>query len=370
MKKTYYAIIMACLLVPSCKESGGETNQEITYQGDTVTVCANSPILSRISTEILVKKPFSSEFRTVGTVQAEMGHYAEVGVPFDGRITTSKVMLGSRVHAGQTLFEVSSPDFFEASKQYFQNLRIYETAKSSYQRKKALQEAGVVSKRELEEAYTEVENARQEKSASEAAFRAYGMDPSGMEPGQAMRIIAPISGEVVRCNIISGSFIKADSEALLTLADLGRVWITAQVKERFIGRVTKGGSVEIFTEAEPDCPIAGKVLNIGNLVDEQTRSVQVIVACDNTELKLKHGMYVSAHFISEPEDAIVFPATAIFQGEKSSYVYMAVSDTGNIFLRRKVTVGESNDDNTKVHIVDGLHPGDRIVSEGGLYLNN
>ena len=370
MKKTYYAIAMACLLLSSCKESGEKTKQEITYQGDTVTVSADSPILSRISTEILVKEPFSSEFRTVGTVQAEMGHYAEVGVPFDGRITTSKVMLGSRVHAGQTLFEVSSPDFFEASKQYFQNLRLYETAKSSYERKKALQEAGVVSSRELEEAYTEAENARQEKSASEAAFRAYGMDPSGMEPGQAMRVVAPISGEVVRCNIIPGSFIKADSEALLTLADLGRVWITAQVKERFVGRVTKGGSVEIFTEAEPDCPIPGKVLNIGNLVDEQTRSVQVIVACDNAELKLKHGMYVSVHFISEPEDAIVVPATAVFQGEKSSYVYLAAPDTCNVFLRRKVTVGESNDDNTRVHIAHGLLPGDRIISEGGLYLNN
>ena len=362
--------MMACLLLFSCNESGEKTKQDISYQGDSVKVSAGSPILSRISTETVERKPFSSEFRTVGTVQAEMGHYAEVGVPFDGRITTSKVMLGSRVYAGQTLFEVSSPDFFEASKQYFQNLRIYETAKSSYERKKALQEAGVVSERELEEAYTEAENARQEKSASEAAFRAYGMDPSNMEPGQAMRIVAPISGEVVRCNIIPGAFIKADSEALLTLADLGRVWVTAQVKERFVGRVTKGGNVEIFTEAEPDCPIQGKVLNIGNLVDEQTRSVQVIVACDNADLKLKHGMYVSAHFISKPEDAIVVPSTAVFQGEKTSYVYMAAPDADNIFLRHAVTVSESNDDNTEVHIVDGLLPGDRIVSEGGLYLNN
>ena len=370
MKKTYYAIVMACLLLPSCKESGEKARQEISYQGDTVTVSVGSPILSKISTEILEMEPFSSEFRTVGTVQAEMGHYAEVGVPFDGRITTSMVMLGSRVHAGQTLFEVSSPDFFEASKLYFQNLRIYETAKSSYERKKALQEAGVISARELEEAYTEAENARQEKSASEAAFRAYGMNPSGMKPGQPMRIVAPISGEVVRCNIVPGSFIKADGEALLTLADLSRVWVTAQVKERFVGRVTKGGSVEIFTEADPDSPIPGKVLNIGNLVDEQTRSVQVIVACDNAELKLKHGMYVSAHFISEPEYAIVVPSTAVFQGEKTSYVYMATPDADYVFVRRPVTVGESNDDNTRVHIVEGLHPGDRIVSEGGLYLNN
>ena len=49
---------------------------------------------------------------------------------------------------------------------------------------------------------------------------------------------------------------------------------------------------------------------------------------------------------------------------------MVAPDVDNIFLRRKVTVGESNDDNTRAHIVQGLLPGDIILSEGGLYLNN
>lgn len=361
---------MACFLLSACKTVSEKNIQEITYHGDTVTVAAGSPILSKISTALIENEPFSSEFRTVGTVQAEMGHYAEVGVPFDGRISTSKVMLGSRVRAGQTLFEVSSPDFFETSKLYFQNVRSFETAKSSYERKKALHEAGVVSARELEEAFTEAENARQERAASEAAFRAYGMDPASMDPGQAMRIVAPIGGEVVRCNITPGAFIKADGEALLTIADLGKVWVTAQVKERFIGSVAKGGKAGIFTEADPETPIWGEVLNIGNLVDEQTRSVQVIVACDNADLKLKHGMYVSVHFISEAKEAIVVPSTAVFQGEKTSFAFMVMEEDGNVFLRRQVVVGESNDDNTMVRIVDGLHPGERIISEGGLYLNN
>lgn len=370
MKKTYYAMVMACLFLSSCKGTGEKTIVETTYQGDTVTVAAGSPILSRISTATLAKEPFSSEFRTVGTVQAEMGHYAEVGVPFDGRITTSKVMLGSRVRAGQTLFEVSSPDFFEASKEYFQHLLNYETAKSAYERKKALQASGVVSARELEEAFAEAESARQEKAASEATFKAYGMDPSRMEPGQAMRIVAPISGEVVRCNITQGAYTKADGDVLLTIADLGNVWITAQLKERFITSVTQGSQVEIFTEAEPDTPIWGHVLNIGNLVDEQTRSVQVTVACANADLKLKHGMYVSVHFISEPADAIVIPSTALFQGEEEGYVYVVPDGAENRFVRRQVKVGEPNDDNTRIHILDGLREGERIVTDGGLYLNN
>lgn len=369
MKKTYCAMAMACLLLPACKGTGEKTIEEISYRRDSVIVNPASPIIQKISTIELQKEPFSNEFRTVGTVQAETEHYAEVGVPFDGRITKARVMLGSRVHAGQTLFELSSPEFFEASKTYFQNLRNYETAKSAYERKKELQGSGVVSVRELEEAFTELENSRQEKSASEAAFMAYGMNPSSIEPGQSMHIVAPISGEVVRCSITPGAYTKADGDALVTIADLRKVWVTAQVKERFIGSVTKNGDAEIFTEADPETPIKGKVLNIGNLVDEQTRSIQVIVACDNPERKLKHGMFVSVHFISEPEDAVVVPSTSVFQGENSSYVYLA-SDEENVFLRHQVTVGAADDSNTKVHILKGLQEGDIIVTEGGLYLNN
>lgn len=369
MKKTFYAIAMACLLLTSCKGAGEKNIEEITFRGDTVFVSENSPILSKIKVKVLEAEPFSSEFRTVGTVQAEMGHYAEVGMPFDGRITLPRVMLGSRVSAGQTLFEVSSPDFFEAGKSYLQNVCNYETAKSSYERRKALADAGVVSVKELEEAYALLENARQEKAASEAAFRAYGMDPATIEPGQAMRIVSPVSGEVVRCNITPGAYVKADGETLVTIADLGRVWVTAQVKERFIGAVSKGGKVEIFTEADPQTAIWGKVLNIGNLVDEQTRSVQVIVGCDNPETKLKHGMYVSVHFISEPADAVVVPATALFQGEETSYVYVASERDSEAFIRRMVVAGESDDDNSRVHIIRGLNPGEKIVTDGGLFLN-
>ena len=361
---------MACLLlIISCKDAGEKNVAEIVYKGDTVMVDTSSPILTKIKTEVLKEEPFCSEFRTVGTIQAETGNYAEVGVPFDGRITSAKVMLGSHVRAGQTLLEVSSPEFFEASKLYFQNLRLYETAQSAYQRKKALQESGVVSQRELEEAFATAEAALQEKTAAEAAFKAYGMNPAHLELGQAMPIVAPISGEVVRCNITPGTFAKADGEAIVTIADLSKVWIMAQVKERFIGAVSHGGKVEIFTEADSGNPILGSVLHIGNLVDDQTRSVQVIVACDNADQRLKHGMYVSVHFITETKEAIVVPATAIFQGEKTCYVYMA-SETKNTFVRREVTVGESDGNNAKVHVLNGLCSSETIVSEGGLYLNN
>lgn len=369
MKKTYIAGMLAIVFLSACSEAGEKNNSELTYQENSVTVAESSPILSKIRIETVGTEPFSNEFRTVGTVQAQNGHYAEVGVPFDGRIIGSKVRLGSRVAAGQPLFEMSSSEFLEAGKLYFQNQRNYEKAKADYERKKSLAGSGIVSQRELDEAFTEAENAKQEKDCAEAVIKMYGMDPASIQPGQAQTIVAPISGEVVRNNCTPGAYVKADSEPVITIAELSRVWVTAQVKERFIGSVCKGASAEIFTEAEPDVPISGEVIYVGSLVDEQTRSVEVTVSCNNPDAKLKHGMYVSVHFMGEVKESVMVPTTAVFQGDNSNYVYVA-SDKDNVFERRNVTTGASNDGKTKILVTGGLTPGEKIIAEGGLYLNN
>lgn len=367
--KLFYGVL-ALSAVASCKS--GDKQQaasEVAFHGDTITVSAESPILSKIKIQTLAEEPFSTEFRTVGTVQAETGHYAEVCSPFDGRVTRSAVRLGQHVGAGQCLYEMSSADFVEASKTYFQAVRNCETAKANYDRKKTLFDHGIASQRELEEIRTEAENACHEKESAEATLRVYNVNPSQLKMGQSLRISSPIEGEVVACSITPGQFIKADSEPLVTVADLRKVWINALVKERFIGNVNQGEKVEIFTEAEPDSIIWGHIVSIGNMVDEETRSVQVILGCDNALRKLKHGMYVSVHFISESKSSIVLPATAIFQGEQHSYVFVAVDGKSNTFVRRDVEVMNGSDDRQKVCVLSGLQSGETIVSEGGLFLN-
>lgn len=360
---------MAAVLLCSCAQGVNQNVEEVLYEGNKVTVTDGSPIISKLKYETVGLESFSSEMRTVGTVQAEPEHYAEVSVPFDGRIMRSYVKLGARVRAGQTLFDMSSPEFLEASKSYFQTVQNYTKAKSDYDRKKTLLEHGIISQRELEESFAEAENARQDKESAEAMLKVYGMSPESLKMGQAMGVVAPISGEVVYNAVTTGSFTKADSDPLVTIADLGRVWVTALIKERFIGSVTKGGKAEVFIESEPDTIIWGDILNVGNLVDEETRSIQVVISCDNADLKLKHGMYVSVHFMSEPKEAVVIPSTALFQGDGSCYVYVC-TDEENTFERRQVVIGESNDDNTRVCIRQGLNPGEKIISTGGLYLNN
>lgn len=370
MKKTIIAFIGAIMvLCTSC--AGQEENhiEEITYNEDTVSISDNSPILSRLKFETVSTEPFSREFRTVGTVGAEAGRYVEVGVPFDGRVQKVNVRIGSRVTAGQALFELSSAEFLETSKQYFQSLETYEKVKANYERKRTLQTSGIISEREMQEVQTEYENALKDKECSEAAITLLGMDPANIIMGQPLAISSPISGEVVKFEITPGSYLKADSDPVITVADLKTVWVTARVKEHSIYSVSEGATTEIYTEAAKGRQLLGKVIYIGNIVDEQTRSVEVIIECDNREKILKHGMFVSIHFMEKPEDSILVPTTAVFQGDGSSYVYVTIDQSG-CFIRRKVVTGPENPKKSRILIESGLEKGETILTEGGLFLNN
>ena len=79
-------------------------------------------------------------------------------------------------------------------------------------------------------------------------------------------------------------------------------------------------------------------------------------------------MFVSVHFMSEEQDQIVVPSTAVFQGEQMNYVFTASSKEG-VYLRRKVEVGSTNDDNTRISILSGSEEGDRVITNGCVYLD-
>lgn len=357
------------LFLISCGEQNTTVTQETIFSGDSVTIKSDSPILSKIKLATIAEEPFSAEFRTVGTVQAETGKFAEVFVPYDGRVTSAAVRLGDKVRAGQALFSMSSSDFAEISKAYFQAVRANDLAQAEYKRKQTLFNHGIVAQRELDEAKVEAENAQHEKASAEATLRIYNVNPSNLKMGQHMTVSSPISGEVVASNITPGQLVKADDDVIVTVADLSSVWVTAQIKEHYLGSVTMGGKAEVFMDADPNQIIQGNVFNIGNMVDEETRSVQVILSCNNENRALKHGQFVSVHFIAEPKPAIVIPSTAVFQGEQHSYVFVA-TNKANTYVRRKVEVGSSNDDNNRVSIISGLKNGEKIIAEGGLYLND
>jgi cobalt-zinc-cadmium efflux system membrane fusion protein len=177
-------------------------------------------------------------------------------------------------------------------------------------------------------------------------------------------IVSPIAGEVLKHNITIGGYVKEDSEPLAVVADLSSVWIAALVKEKYFGTIKNGDRVEVYTDAHLNKIIWGTIYHIGEILDEETRSLEVIVECNNTDRELKIGMFCEVHFLSSPTKAVILPATAVMQEQDYDYVFVEIAK--NKFVRRKVET-ESVKNNT-VRIISGINEDENIVIEGGIYL--
>jgi membrane fusion protein, heavy metal efflux system len=362
--------ILGCILIVmiSCTHNKSNENNSsdshLKISGDTVFVPDNSPVLSRINLQTITNQEYNIQYKTTGTVKPLSDCMAEVSAPFEGRIVKSFVKLGQKVAAGSPLFELNSSDYFETVKMFLQSRQENTLTEMNYIRKKDLFEKGVSSKKELEEAESAHQIALKEYEKAAASLEIFNVKPDDVSMSKPLVVRAPISGEIVRNNIPVGQYLKIDAQPVLTVADLNKVWVVAHVKENKINMINNQDKVQVFIDAYPDRPVDGFVDYIGNIVDEQTRSVEVFIICKNPDKLLKPGMFATVCFVHKLAEAIVIPENALLQEEDRCYLYAQAGK--NRFIKRQVTFTSNGDKNCIVNT--GIVPGDVIVAEGGVYL--
>ena len=332
--------------------------------GDTAFVPSGSPLRTKLKMYTVNNQDYNAQFTTTGVVKPLPGHMAKVASPFEGRIVRSFITLGQKVNTGSSLFEVTSSDYLEYVKTFFQAKRERELVEKNYQRKKDLLETGISSKREFEEAKLEFDLAEQEYEKSAAILKILGLDPEKADLTQPLIVRSPITGEIVKTDITVGQYIKSDAEAIVTIADINKIWVVANVKEKDLGAISLNDQVEVFTESMPDHPIKGVVNYIGDIMNQETRSVEVFIECQNPLHSLKCGMFVTVLFYHELNDAIIIPASSVLQDYDQSYLFVQLGQ--DVFVKKQVTVNSTGDRKLIVH--SGLKTGDIIISEGSIYL--
>lgn len=347
----------------SAEQKGMHRRGNLLQKNDTILV--NDPVLfSAIQTGKIHLQEYTNQLKTFGVVKPVPGHYAEVSVPFDGRITKSNVKLGQRVSAGTKLFEMFSPDYLESVRLFLETKREKEIKEMNYIRKKDLFESEIISKKEYEEARLESDLANKEYEKSLELLKIYNQDVDNVDISRPFNVIAPISGEIVKNEITVGQYLRTDSDPVIILANLDKVRIVANVKEKDLEAVGLDDEVEIRTESKPDHPLKGKVVYISNIMNEQTRSLEVYIECNNSDKILKSGMYVTVNFRHHLKDVLIVPSKAVYQDSNRCFLYVRLDESS--FARKEVKVVSIGEDQLLVR--SGLNDGSIIVVEGGLYL--
>lgn len=351
------------MFVVSCKDKAPQQNkeQEITMEGDQITIPEGSPVLKKIKTETVSSREFNHNITSVGTIEAIPSNYAEIASPFSGRITKAFVNIGQKVNAGSPLFEVLSSGYLEVQKEYSDALNEAGLAEKKYRRQKDLVKHGVGIQKELEESETEFRNKKISLTNASTALNIY--NSSGRGSG-GLIVRAPISGEVISSTIVTGQYLREDAEPVMIVAELSKVWISGEVKEKDLRFIKAGDEVAVKVNTYPDRAITGKVYHINDWVDEATRSIKVLTQCDNPDRTLKPGMFVTITYSSDSENTMIIPTSALMQKDDQQYVWLKTGK--NQFTKRNITTAEASDKTVKV--TSGLQPGDVIMTTGGIYL--
>lgn len=362
----YFLSLVGALLLCGCGGGSSKTaeNQPITVADGVITVDSRSAILGKFKTEKIALTTYRPQFSTSGVVKAIPTSYAQIATPFAGRIAKSFVRLGQSVAVGSALFELSSPSFFETGKAYFGAKQQMEQALKNLNREKDLLANHVGVQKEVEQAEVDYQLKRQEFENTRLALKVFQVDPDAVKLGEPLIIRSPIAGKVVMSNIVMGQYIKEDSEPLVVVADLKKVWVVANVKEKDIRLIERLQEVDITLSASPEEPIKGVVYHISEMLDQATRSVEVIVECDNKDGRMKPFMYGSVQLTDKATEVILVPSSAILQHQDQNYVIVALGD--NKFRKTPVAVESVAGD--KIVVTSGIAVGDEIITVGAFYL--
>lgn len=198
-----------------------------------------------------------------------------------------------------------------------------------------------------------------------------GMTPADIEAiersGEPMRlvtVVAPRSGVVVNRGVTVGTSVDP-STTLLTIADLSRVWVLAEVSEASMAAVRAGATAQLDFPASGRPPFAARVDFVYPTLTERTRTLRVRLSAANASGALRPGLYGTASFDVAAPQTITVPRDAIVDTGRQQHVFVTV---GNRFEPRLVTVGTRLAD--RVEIRAGLEEGERIVAAGVFLLDS
>ncbi len=323
-----------------------------------------------------------------GQIQSSSLLTTPIFAPASGRITSINAMLGQPVSAGQPLATVRSDVVGQMQsdllQQSIQNTADYRQAKvqlslskANYDRERELFNEQIGARADMETARAQyqkdqqtLEDVQSRNSANVQAGQArlglYGVG-GGSVRGMlrnhriqpSLTITAPRSGLVIERDVNPGEMVDTSKE-LFNIADLSRVWLVGSVYEQDIPKVHLGQPVNVVLDSIPGQSFSGRVNFVSEMLNPQTRTLDVRAEIPNPGFRLKPNMFAHMKIRTGARMALTIPQTAIQKVGDFTYVYVRTSPDN--FEERKVMVGQQ--DAVQAEITSGLHEGEMIAIQG------
>jgi RND family efflux transporter MFP subunit len=296
----------------------------------------------------------SRTLRTSGVVTADERNIAHVHVKTSGWIEDVYAnFVGQLVHKGQPLFTFYSPDLVATQQEYLIARRgEQQLGKSQYEEVAKSSQSLLDAARERLKLWDLTDE------------QIDALDRTG-EVGRTITIYSPVNGFVTDRKVFPHTAATGDTD-LYTIADLSRVWVTADVFEADLPYVKVGGMAVIHFPYDPGKSITGRIGYSYPELDPQTHTAKIRIDVANPGLVLKPNMLADVELRIAYGRHLAVPSEAVLDSGTVQTVFVARDDS--TFEPRQVTIGATVDG--KTIITAGLKKGESIVESGNFLLDS
>jgi RND family efflux transporter MFP subunit len=331
------------------------------------------------ATAVVAERALQPGIRATGEIRPVAGLEARLTAGVPGRVILAEPApaLGMRVEKGQVLARITprlaaGGDRASLDAETRSTRAELDAAESQLARTERLWQEKTVSQRGVEEARARVRVARARQDAADARLGQFDQGAAGAtgKAGATFQVRSPIAGMLVAVKAAFGQSVE-EGEPLFTVIDVERVWVEARVFEHDLARllddaaaqrVATGPLAWLVTDGAPE-PIAiergvGRLVTIGHLVDEHSRTVAVLYELPNPGGRLRIGQFARVTIaMGAPLTVLAIPETALIEEAGRPIAYVQVE--GESFERRPLKLGERS--GGWVEVDSGLKAGEHVV---------
>jgi multidrug efflux pump subunit AcrA (membrane-fusion protein) len=310
--------------------------------------------MAGVRTAVATSASVATSVRAVGNVVPDETRIRHITSKVGGWVEKLHVnAVGQLVKAGQPLFEIYSPELLASQEEYV----------------RAMTSAEELSKSSIPEVRRGAEDLA---AAARRRLELFDVPPAFLEelrqrgtPRRTIVFRAPFSGYVSQKNLLEGHKIEPGAD-LLTVTDLSRVWVAAQVYEAEAAAARVGRAATVTLPYDQARMLQGKVSLVYPTIDPETRTIQVRLEFANPGLVLKPGMFVNVALERARASGVVVPDSAVIDSGTRQLVFVEAS--AGHFEPREVRVGTRADG--RVVLTDGLRAGERVAIAANFLLDS
>jgi membrane fusion protein, copper/silver efflux system len=343
-------VLVAACGKPSSPPAAAETAKDESPAG-AIQLTPAAIAAGGIAVDAVRSVPAVRRIAASGELAFNVRRMAHLSARVAGRMERVLAFKGDRVAQGQILAELYSPDYLALQAEFLQ------AAERVARLRGDPEEASAASFLE----------------AARRKLAPLGVSPADLEQLAATKSVrpllpvrAPLAATVIETNAVEGDRVELETE-MFKLADLSTLWAELRIYEKDLSAVRLNLDALLHTQAYPGEEFRGRLVLLGDVMDDKTRTVEGRVEIANPSGRLRPGMYVEA-VLSAPETRtmLVVPETALQEFQNKSVVFVQTAP-GHYLLRTVETGGRGDG---LAEIVKGLAEGERVVTAGSFLLKS